>query len=178
MTRMLSLIDRICYAGAVLAAILLAALFVLGAAEIVLRSAFQISLHFAVEYAGYLLVLVLFLGSGWTLSQGEHIRVTLLREQVSPSLAHRLDILCTVVALIVSAILTVSLMSYAAGTWARGTVSYFSSETPLAIPQTLLSLGPLILCLALFARFIRLLKGDDPNAGTQSDPDHIGEAGS
>ncbi|MFL2771786.1 MAG: TRAP transporter small permease subunit [Rhodospirillaceae bacterium] len=161
MNRLLLLMDRLCFFGAAVAALLLAMLFFLGALEIVLRSAFQISLPFAVEYAGYLLVLVLFLGSGWTLSQGEHVRVTLLREHVSPVMAYRLDIAAVLVALCIAIILTASLFTYAMGTWFRGTVSYFPSETPLALPQFFLSFGPLTLCIALCARLIRLIRGED-----------------
>lgn len=158
MTIVLRLIDRLCLWSAGVAAVLLAVLFVLGFAEIVLRSGFGISLPFVVEYSGYLLVLVLFLGSGWTLSQGGHIRVTLLSEQVPPRLRRGLDILCTCIALVISAVLAVSLCAYAVGTWRRGTVSYYASETPLAYPQMLFALGLIILMLAVFARLVRLIR--------------------
>lgn len=160
MSLILRLIDRLCIFSASIAAVLLAVLFLMGFAEIFLRSAFGISLHFAVEYSGYLLVMVLFLGSGWTFAQGGHIRVTLLSEQITPSVRRGLDLLCTVVALVISAVLAVSLVSYALGTWSRGTVSYFASETPLVVPQMLFAVGPVILTLAVFARLVRLLLGE------------------
>lgn len=160
-------IDRLCLGSAYVAAVLLAALFLLGITEIILRSGFGISLSFSVEYSGYLLVLVLFLGSGWTLSTAGHIRVTLLSEHVPARLARALDVLCTVIALIISTILTVSLVDYAYGTWERGTLSYYSSETPLAYPQAILVLGPSVLTLALVARFIRLVSGQTPDAAKQ-----------
>lgn len=159
MTPILKIIDRICFLAAAAAAFLLAALFVMGFSEIILRTAFRISLPFSVEYAGYLLVLVMFLGSGWTMSQGGHIRVTLLSEYIPRSLALRIDIACTSVALIVSGILTASMIEYTVGTWDRGTVSYFSSETPLVYPQALFSAGLFVLSLSLLARLLRLLTG-------------------
>ncbi len=160
MTAVLKVIDRICLAGAAAAAVLLSALFVLGFTEILLRSIFSISLPFAVEYAGYLLVLVLFLGSGWTLAQGGHIRVTLLSEHVSQRTAHKLDVVCTFIALFIAGLWSVSMIDFALGTWQRGTLSYFASETPLAIPQGLLAIGPCILTLALSARLVRLVRND------------------
>ena len=160
MTLLLKFIDRICYGAAVAAATLLASLFILGFSEIVLRSAFRISLPFAVEYAGYLLVLVLFLGSGWTLSQGGHIRVNLVSEHIGSRAAKRLDLICTVVAFCVAGLLSFSMIGFAVGTWQRGTVSYFVSETPLAIPQMLLAIGLCILTLALFGRLLRLIYGE------------------
>ena len=83
MQAILKSIDRLCLGAAYGAAVLLAVLFLLGFSEIVLRSGFGISLPFSVEYSGYLLVLVLFLGSGWTLSTAGHIRVTLVSEHIS-----------------------------------------------------------------------------------------------
>lgn len=160
MNLLLKTIDRLCLWSAGVAALLLAALFILGFAEIVLRSGFGISLSFVVEYSGYLLVLVLFLGSGWTLSQDGHIRVTLLSEHVPARVRYGLDVICTGVALFVASVLAFSLCTYALGTWSRGTVSYFASETPLAYPQMLFALGPVILTLAVFARLVRLLRGD------------------
>jgi TRAP-type C4-dicarboxylate transport system permease small subunit len=159
MQAILKSIDRLCLGAAYGAAVLLAVLFLLGFSEIVLRSGFGISLPFSVEYSGYLLVLVLFLGSGWTLSTAGHIRVTLVSEHISDRAARVLDIVCTIVALVVSTILSVALIEYAYGTWVRGTLSYYSSETPLAYPQALLSVGPIILTLALIARTLRLVSG-------------------
>ena len=63
MTRVLRTIDRICFGAAAAAAFLLAVLFVMGIAEIILRNAFQISLTFAVEYSGYLLCSLLAMDS-------------------------------------------------------------------------------------------------------------------
>ena len=160
MTALLKIIDRICYYAAAVAAVFLAVLFVLGLSEIILRSAFRISLPFAVEYAGYLLVLILFLGSGWTLSQGGHIRVTLVSEYIGSRAAKRLDLICTVVGFCIAGLLSLSMIGFASGTWQRGTVSYFVSATPLAIPQMLLAMGLCILTLALFGRLLRLVTGE------------------
>ena len=159
MNAVLKGIDRICGFAAGVAAVLLGALFVLGITEIILRSVFAISLSFSAEYSGYFLVLVLFLGSGWTLSTGGHIRVTLLSEHVSPKVARVLDGASTLIALVVSTILTGALINYTVGTWVRGTLSYYSSETPLAYPQALLSLGLVVLTLSLFARLVRVISG-------------------
>ena len=166
MSALLKAIDRICGVAAVAAAVLLAFLFLLGFSEIVLRSGFGISLPFAVEYSGYLLVLVLFLGSGWTLSHAGHIRVSLLSEHVSSATKRALDIVSSLIALTVSFILTVALFKYSLGTWQRGTLSYYSSETPLAYPQALLVIGPAVLTLALIARLIRMLSGQPPEASS------------
>lgn len=62
MKQLLRLIDLISLVGAVVAAILLLAMFTLGLSEIVLRSAFDISLSVVHEYSGYMLAAALFWG--------------------------------------------------------------------------------------------------------------------
>jgi len=165
----LKAVDGLCTLAAMVAGVLMLALFALGLAEIVLRSAFDISLSFAVEYSGYLLVLTLFLGAGWTLRQGGHIRVSLLSERLSPNVQRGLDILCTLVGLVIAGYMSAALLRFGYGTLLRGTLSYFSSATPLAYPQLLLALGPCILTLAMSARLIRLLRGEAPDLGAASE---------
>jgi len=160
MTALLRVIDSVCTAGAAVAGVLLLLLFGLGLTEIVLRSFFSISLSIAVEYTGYLLILVLFLGSGWTMRQGGHIRVTILSERLPIDHRRWLDIFCTAIGLCLAAYMSMSILTFAYGTWVRGTVSYFSSETPLAYPQFLLATGPSLLVLALLARLIRLWQNE------------------
>lgn len=164
-------IDAVCLAGALTAAALLLVLFTLGLTEIILRSVFTYSLPIAVEYIGYLLVLVMFLGSGWTLSKGGHIRVTLLSERLSPAHGRTLDLACTAIGIVIAGFLSVSLIQFAWGTFVRGIVSYFPSETPLAYPQALLAIGPCILTLALIGRGLRLITGE-PVDVADSDPQH------
>jgi TRAP-type C4-dicarboxylate transport system permease small subunit len=138
---------------------MLLALFALGLSEIVLRNVFAISLDFSIEYAGYFLVLTLFLGAGWTMREGGHIRVNLVGARLAPGPGRALDIACTVVGLLVCGFMAWSLLKFAFGTLARGTLSYFPSATPIAYPQLLIALGPCVLELALAARLIRLLTG-------------------
>jgi len=106
----------------------------------------------------------LFLGSGWTLTQGGHIRVTLLSEHVNKRMSRRLDLFCTGAALIISSTMTFAFLDFAFGTLIRGTVSFYPSATPLAYPQLVFASGPLVLTLAFIARLIRLLRGDQVEA--------------
>ncbi len=164
MRAFLTLIDQICRFGAWLAALLLFALFALGLAEIILRSFFATSLPIVTEYSGYLVAMVFFLGSGWTLANGGHIRMSLVQNRLSAGGVRRLDLACSVTALALSGFMAFALGSWAFGTYERGVVSFFPSATPLWLPQALFALGPVILTLALFARIIRLLQRQAPEA--------------
>ena len=170
--RLLAGIDALCRVAAWGAAAVLAALFLLGLAEILLRNLFGYSLPIAVEYSGHLVGISLLLGSGWTLQQGGQIRVGLLVERLGPAGRRAVDTAATVFALVTALFLAAALVRYTGGTALRGTVSYFPSQTPLVIPQALLAAGPVTLALALLARLVRLLRGDGPDGtGTPSRPD-------
>lgn len=158
--RLLALIDRLCMVAARLAMAALLVLFFLGLAELVFRNLADISLPFAVEYAGYLVAIVLLLGSGEALRTGGHIRVSLLMDRLNERQQQILDVLATVLGLITAGFFAWALIDYALTTLLMGTRSYYPSETPLAWPQMALALGPMILVLAFLARLIRLIRGD------------------
>lgn len=153
MSALLSLIGRIEKGAAALAAVALAALFLLGLAEVVARTFFAYSIPISLEYSGYLVAAAFLLGSGWTLSAGGHVRLSLLT--ASPAV----DRLATLLGLLLSLALAWGLASWAWGSFHKGDVSYFPSATALWIPQAFLVLGALALSLSLLKR---LLAGAKP----------------
>lgn len=161
-------IDRICDWAGALAAFYLAALAVLALSEIISRNLFSYSIPFAVEYAGYLVILVLLTGLGWAFKDGAHIRVSLIADRLPDHWRRRLDAAATIIGLIVSAIFAAALWEFAVTTALRGTVSYFPSQTPLALPQLLMTVGPTTLALACLARLLRLHLGEDVSQGAET----------
>lgn len=162
--RMLAGIDLLTRLAAWLAAMLLAALFLIGFAELVARALFGQSLGFALEYSGYLVAQALLLGSGRALTTGGHIRISLLLDRLSARARATLDFAATAAAFAAAAMLALALIRYTAETAALDARSYFPSATPLWIPQALLAAGPTVLALALLARMIRLLRGEEVGA--------------
>lgn len=154
-------IDRMCDWAGALAAVYLAALALLALSEIISRNVFSYSIPFAVEYAGYLVILVLLTGLGWAFKDGAHIRVSLIADRLPGAPRRRLDAAATVVGLMVSSVLAFALWEFAITTALRGTVSYFPSQTPLALPQLLMTVGPTTLALACLARLLRLHVGEE-----------------
>jgi len=153
------LIDRLCRWTGALAATYLVALMLLSFTEIISRNLFQYSIPFAVEYAGYLVILILITGLGWALNGGAHIRVSLVADRLAAPWRQRLDLAASLIGLMVSAFLTFAIWDFALTTALRGTLSYFPSQTPLALPQLLMTVGPTTLVLAFIARIIRLHHG-------------------
>jgi len=162
--RLLAGIDALALLAARLAAGLLAALFLIGFAELAARAIFDRSLGFALEYGGYLVTHVLLLGSARALGTGGHIRITLLLDRLSARARATVDFAATAAAFAAASMLAVALILYTAETATIGARSYFPSATPLWMPQALLAAGPVVLALALFARLVRLYRGEEPES--------------
>ena len=159
MKSLLILIEKIENAGAFVAALTLALMFFLGLAEIIMRSFFEASIPISLEYTGYLVAASFLMGAGWTLRQGKHVRVNLVK---FPEKHQRsLELLVIGVALMIALLLAYGLVSWALGSLMRGSVSYFPSATPLWIPQAIFALAPVVLALSLFGRLIRLAIGEE-----------------
>lgn len=157
--RLLRWIDRVAYGGAAVAAVACLAMALMLIVEVVATSFFAWSQPWAVEYATYLLAVSLFLGSGWTLRAGGHIRVGVLFSLLPAPAVRFVDLAGTAFALGVIGFAAGALVEQAVRTLQLGSRSYFPSETPLVYPQALLALAFVVLTLALLARLLRLLRG-------------------
>lgn len=158
--RLLRAIDALNDAAALAAMAALAALFLIGAAEIAARALLATSLGFALEYSGYLVVLVLLLGGGRTLREGGHIRVRLLVDRLPPRAAAIVEFAAACAGLAVVLALATALILHAAGSFASGSRSWFPSATPLWLPQSLVAFGAANLGMGFLARLIRLARGE------------------
>jgi len=141
-------------AGAWLAATVLALMFLLGISEIVARSAFGTSLSFSVEIISYMILLVLFWGSGWAMVGDHHISMSLLTNMLPKRWQTALTALNLVVASFLALLILAALLMWTWETYQRGDVSFYPLATPLWIPQLLLSFGPFFLFCGAMARLL------------------------
>ena len=155
-------IDTICTAGAIFAALAIAGISVMLIAEVILTSRFNWSQPWVVEFSGYGLAAALFAGSGWALRQGGHIRVTIVFQALPTTIQRIVDAICTLCALVVTLYAAQALSAFAQRSAELGSVSTYLSRTPLVYPQAMLAMSFVILALALIARLLRLLIGEDP----------------
>lgn len=147
---------RFCTGGAWIAALMLAALFILGLTDMLAELLFDTAIDVTAEYSGYLVASCFFMGSGYALIHHSHIRVTLLSERLSAPAQRWLDNGAILLALLTLGVLEYGLIQWTIGTAQGGQVSYFTSQTPLWIPQAMLSLAPLFLIAAMIAHCIQI----------------------
>lgn len=157
--RLCKIIDLTCDAAGILTACYVAALALLAMAEILCRNLLSYSIPFATEYAGYLVILTMLTGLGWAMKESAHIQVSLARSRLAKRLGRQLDMAMALLGVLVSSFFAFAIWRFAGLTFERGTLSYFPSQTPLAIPQMLMAIGPTTLALACFAKVLRLHTG-------------------
>lgn len=162
MRAFLRTIDGLSRGLAWLAAISLALLAAIILAEVASVALFNTSLTFTWEYGSFLMAFAFFLGLGYTLRTGGHVRVLLVSEHIGATAAHWLDVVATVFALGVVGYLTWALGLLAWSSYRDAAVTFTATATPLAIPQAALTLGAAMLALQLLARLLRLLIGEAP----------------
>jgi TRAP-type C4-dicarboxylate transport system permease small subunit len=155
--RLLLIVDQLAAAGAGVSALLLLSIAVLFVLEILARALGAESMTFVWEYSGYFQAVAILLGSAYTLNSGGHIRVGLVMKHVSPPVRRVLEAISTTAGLAVAALLCGALSYEAFLSFNIGRQSYFSTETPLWIPQAALALSALLLVLAFAARLVRVL---------------------
>lgn len=128
-------------------------------AEVFTRYALNSDLPFSWEYSGYLMSAAFFLGAAYALRSGTHIRLGLVSQMPWPRVRLAGEIVATLVALAVAAVMAWSLADQAWQAWERGAESFTPMETPLAIPQAVPAIGAAILCLQLVARLVAAVAG-------------------
>jgi TRAP-type C4-dicarboxylate transport system permease small subunit len=155
-------IDIACAIGAAAAAGCAFALALMLIAEVLLTSFMGWSQPWAIEFSIYLQAVVMFGGAGWALRNGGHIRVMMLF-QALPAMARRLaEALVTAFALGVVGFAAWALVAQALRTFDLGSRSFYPMQTPVWIPQSALAAAFVLFALALLARLVRVLLGQEP----------------
>jgi TRAP-type C4-dicarboxylate transport system permease small subunit len=160
----LDAIDRLGRLDGWLGALCLVSLTLLILAEVAVRffSRFfsWVPAHIPVawEYGSYLMAATFTFGAAMTLRAGGHIRVTLLTGNVSPPVRRWLEIACALIATAFVGFLAYAMIKFTLGSYERGQTS-ISSNTPIWIPQAVVSFGMLLLSLQALARFIQACLG-------------------
>ena len=142
----------------------LAGVFMIGTLLAVLSSIFgriipALELQGADAYAGYCMAASAFLALATTLRRGEHIRVTLIINYLSPSARRRLDVFCHVVALGVAGLLSWYSIRLVNQSLSFNDISAGLDATPLWIPQLGMAVGTTIFTLTFVMDLVDLLAG-------------------
>ena len=140
-----------------------AAACMVGLAAMVLLGIISRLAHFHVPgidaYAGYLMAGAGFLALAHTFNRGEHIRVTLLIQKTSPSVAKALETWSLLASTALAGVLAVYSAHLAWQSHSFNDVSTGNDATPLWIPQIAMAVGTAVFFIALADALIQQLRG-------------------
>jgi len=121
----------------------------------------QLDLHIpgTDAYAGYFMAAAGFLALASTFKHGEHIRVTLLLNSLSPAGRRRLDIFALAVGSLLAAAFAFFSIKLTYDSWLFNDVSTSNDATPLWIPQTTMAAGTILFFVALVDELVRRSRG-------------------
>ena len=152
------LLDRLYAAAEFLAAVSLIGVLLTVLLSIVSR---QLSFHVSGldAYAGYLMASAGFFALASTLRHGEHIRVTLVLNALSPTGQRKLDIGAMTVGLAVALSLAIFSSKLVMDSWMFNDISTSNDATPLWIPQLTMAIGNILFVVAFIDLLVARIRG-------------------
>ena len=115
-------------------------------------------LPIAWEYSSYLMAATFTFGAAMTLRCGGHIRVRMILSRLDGQARRGLEILAALAALAFFSFFTWALLHLTMTSYQLNERS-IASDTPLWIPQAVITFGVLLMCLQYLARVVRSLIG-------------------
>ena len=157
-------IDRVSRLDGWLGALCLVLLTMLMLAEVIVRALSNVlpfvpaHIPVAWEWSSYLMAATFTFGAAMTLRAGGHIRVSLLIGNVPAGVRRVVEVACAAIALAFMAFLAAAMVKFTYGSFERGQTA-LSSNTPLWVPQAVVTFGMALLALQLLGRLIQALLG-------------------
>jgi len=162
-------LDALYLAGGVVAAVFMVAILAL----ILLQMAARWSGHVvpgATDYAGYCMAGASFMALAYALNHGSHIRVTLILSKLGRWRRWG-EIWATGIAALTATFFARYAIKTNIGSAKWNDVSQGLDATPLWIPQIVMSVGTVLLAIALWDHLVRLIFTDHPGVGAGAAPD-------
>jgi TRAP-type C4-dicarboxylate transport system permease small subunit len=123
-------------------------------------------------YAGYSMAAASFFALAHTLKRGEHIRVTLILQRLSPVWRRRFEIGCLALAVVLSASFAWYSWSMTWWSYEFNAISDAQDKTPLWIPQLSMAIGVTILFVAFVDELVAVAQGRQVVA-SDAEPAHV-----
>ena len=169
--RMARALGRVADFGMAISAVAVVVMTLLITVEVVGRNLFRFSTLIADEMAGYLLVVVTFLGLAGTLRSGGFIRVDTYRSRARGRGRAALDLTIYGLAAAYMAVLDRYLWHFALDSYRFKSTSIYFTQTPLWIPHSLMALGGSLLLLEVLAGACLVACGAGGHAEAAASPE-------
>jgi TRAP-type C4-dicarboxylate transport system permease small subunit len=145
------------------AAMILAALCMIGVLLCVIASIVSRQFHFYIPgldaYAGYFMAAAGFLALASTFRHGEHIRVTLVLNTLSPKNYLRLDVAALIVSCVLTIVIAFFCIKLVVDSYQFNDISTGNDATPLWIPQLAMAAGAVLFAVACIEATVATWRG-------------------
>lgn len=153
--------------GAVLAALIMAAMTLHVMLEISLRAFFSTSTFVLDEFVGYGVAAMTFLSLGYAFETSALIRVNILLAKIRTHLMRRfVEMLCVLAAFGLTCYLANYFWRTVLRNWERGSTSETIAAVPLWIPEAFVLLGLAIFIIQMLSYIVKIMAGYSLNAET------------
>lgn len=150
-------------------AAVLAALCMIGLLVMVLLSIIGRQLHFNIPgidaYAGYMMAGAGFLALAHTLKRGEHIRVTLVLQNLKPAAQRWLERWAMLAGAVLALLFAFYSVRLSMVSWDFHDISTGNDATPLWLPQLSMGLGAIVFAIAALDEFVIEWRGRPARVG-------------
>lgn len=166
MLKVAAFIESLSDWSARISAVMLGCITLLILLEIILWNTMQKTTLIADEYSAYGLAIIIFAGSGYCLRKKGHIRITLVLGLLPERLAKKISFVATALSTCFMGYVTWYMAKMTLTTLKYGSTSGTLTETPLWVPQSVMTLGAIIFVLQLAAitmrSYLAINSEDDP----------------
>jgi C4-dicarboxylate transporter, DctQ subunit len=146
--------DQLVFAGGIAAGILIILTTCMTTFDVISRAVFNRPTIWATELSIYAIMGSCFLGSAYAVRSYSHITVDLFINVLSDRIKKILAYVSNALGLIFSIIFTVYGFKYVFGTYQLGTTSASLLRIPMYIPELLLPIGGILLCIAFILQIM------------------------
>jgi len=171
---MLTVLNRIYAAGAVLAALCMVLIALLTLAQIAGRLLGVLIID-AGEFAGFAMAGSIFFALAHTLRTGGHIRVNLLISRLRGPMRRLVEIWCLGLAIVLSGMFALYSVWMVRDSYTFNDISTGMMPVPLWIPQSTMAAGAILFLIALVHEFILVVRGDQPGYMSTEGNDEFSE---
>ncbi|MEL6206901.1 MAG: TRAP transporter small permease [Pseudomonadota bacterium] len=171
MTALRRTLDTLYLAGGIVAALFLIAILTIIVLQMLARWTGQV-FPGATDYAGYAMACASFFAFAYALNHGAHIRVSIVLSSLG---RHRRwgETFCFGVGTVIATYFAWYAVRGTYWSWRLNEVSQGLDKTPIWIPQMSMAIGAILLAIAFWDNFLRLvLTGDHNMSGETVDQEH------
>lgn len=150
------IVDKVNDVFGVIAGLFIVASVLMVGIEIIMRSVFNSTIYITQEYSGYFMVAITFFGIAYTLKEKGHIRLNFLHRFIKIGLGRSiLEIIVSLVGLAIFIVVLIATTKLFMSSLENGSRSMQITKTYLAIPQSIMPLGALLICLQFISEILK-----------------------